>query len=835
MNYYFSTRLKASKIEETVTYNRQILDYFHSYLEEISFISESNSQIHRGIAKYLDKIKANEKIILRSCLADYLTGKSIHTKQVDDFPLIFPFGCNLSQSEAVKRAFENNFSVIEGPPGTGKTQTILNIIANLLIRNQKVAIVSNNNAATKNVQEKLNSEQYQLGWLVAELGNRNNQNTFFDELPSIKLNPDWSHYEADFCRLAELAISVNEIFKKRIQLQELKTELSSVEDEIVVFLEEEEQKGTTLWLWTWYSNNLSKLKKTDRVRLQKNCLSLIDTNSGIEKWFKKIILRLRGCSFVDQIENNLDAFLSANIYAEAVEKRDSLLQSINEIQQWLESHKSDEEQYIEKSKEALFSYIWNNFNGEPDREFDIQDYKNNRNFWDRFPIVTSSTYALHRSKPNRILDYVIIDEASQVNLPTAAVCLSCAKKAVVVGDLKQLPVIFPNKPIRPQRSISPAYDASKHSILSSCIDAFGKNLPKTMLREHYRCHPDIINFCNKRFYDNQLIVMTRRTMETPAFTWIDTEDGVVKHVKGSLINERQKLVSEEWLSYCEEDDRKNGNIAVIAPYRAHADSFDNVISSTVHRFQGRECDQVLFNTVKNETTKFNNDPHLINVAVSRAKTHFILVSPTYEEYADSNLASLVRYIRHLDPEYRQLKRSKYRSIFDVLYKKRRYQHIPKRNSGESPAEALFRNLLLTLQNDSRLGYWEFTQEYPLRLLPKTLADFALAEQKYMFNGARLDFLLFDAFDKQPIAVIEVDGASYHQAGTNQASRDALKNSILKKLNIPLFRFRTDTAEGLEQEKMRTFLSNLYADRNKNASANAALTDQEKNDVYGERV
>ena len=35
-------------------------------------------------------------------------------------------------------------SIIEGPPGTGKTTTILNILANLIYQNKKVVVVSKN-------------------------------------------------------------------------------------------------------------------------------------------------------------------------------------------------------------------------------------------------------------------------------------------------------------------------------------------------------------------------------------------------------------------------------------------------------------------------------------------------------------------------------------------------------------------------------------------------------------------------------------------------------------------------------------------------------------------
>lgn len=71
-------------------------------------------------------------------------------------------------------------SVIQGPHGTGKTQTILNIIANLLIQNRTVEIVSNNNSATENVLEKLASAKYGLDFLAAPLGKRKNKNAFIN-------------------------------------------------------------------------------------------------------------------------------------------------------------------------------------------------------------------------------------------------------------------------------------------------------------------------------------------------------------------------------------------------------------------------------------------------------------------------------------------------------------------------------------------------------------------------------------------------------------------------------------------------------------------------------
>lgn len=44
-----------------------------------------------------------------------------------------------------------------------------------------------------------------------------------------------------------------------------------------------------------------------------------------------------------------------------------------------------------------------------------------------------------------IYDYLIIDEASQVDVATGALALSCARNVVIVGDTKQLPNIVGRK------------------------------------------------------------------------------------------------------------------------------------------------------------------------------------------------------------------------------------------------------------------------------------------------------------------------------------------------------------------------------------------------------
>ena len=90
---------------------------------------------------------------------------------------------------------ENQISVIQGPPGTGKTQTILNIIANILLEGKTVQIVSNNNSAIENVYEKLSSPKYNLGFIVAMLGNFQNKKIFIENQKAVY--PDFSSWKTD--------------------------------------------------------------------------------------------------------------------------------------------------------------------------------------------------------------------------------------------------------------------------------------------------------------------------------------------------------------------------------------------------------------------------------------------------------------------------------------------------------------------------------------------------------------------------------------------------------------------------------------------------------------
>ncbi|CFW93364.1 Putative Superfamily I helicase [endosymbiont DhMRE of Dentiscutata heterogama] len=93
---------------------------------------------------------------------DYTNTGSFSTssKHVNERKKIYiPFDSDPSQSHILKKVlyeFHKNVLCIDGPPGTGKTQLICNLISNCLIYNQKVAVVCEKDVALQVIHDKLN-------------------------------------------------------------------------------------------------------------------------------------------------------------------------------------------------------------------------------------------------------------------------------------------------------------------------------------------------------------------------------------------------------------------------------------------------------------------------------------------------------------------------------------------------------------------------------------------------------------------------------------------------------------------------------------------------------
>lgn len=115
-----------------------------------------------------------------------------------------------SQIQVVEDIKKGHNLVVEGPPGTGKSQTIVNMIAELLARGNKVLFVSEKMAALQVVKERL--DQIGLGDYCLELhSHKANKKAVIEELKRsmAKSRPATVSSAEDFMELNDLKAELN--------------------------------------------------------------------------------------------------------------------------------------------------------------------------------------------------------------------------------------------------------------------------------------------------------------------------------------------------------------------------------------------------------------------------------------------------------------------------------------------------------------------------------------------------------------------------------------------------------------------------------------------------
>ena len=86
---------------------------------------------------------------------DSMTDASELDRTLTPADLVLPISADSSQLEAVYEAINDKTFILHGPPGTGKSQTITNIIANALYQGKRVLFVAEKMAALEVVQSRL--------------------------------------------------------------------------------------------------------------------------------------------------------------------------------------------------------------------------------------------------------------------------------------------------------------------------------------------------------------------------------------------------------------------------------------------------------------------------------------------------------------------------------------------------------------------------------------------------------------------------------------------------------------------------------------------------------
>lgn len=253
---------------------------------------------------------------------------------------------------------------------------------------------------------------------------------------------------------------------------------------------------------------------------------------------------------------------------------------------------------------------------------------------------------------SEMFDVAIIDEVCKATLPEILTPLLFSRKAILLGDPKQLPPVFCSEERDTIRSIEHC-DLDKHMYID---DLFARSPATHVLNTQYRMNNQIGDMISTLFYQGML-KNGRNVDANDSLIWIDYKpsqewppESEREKNKPSVYNEDECAIIAETVNKLLLED-KNSTIAIIAPYRAQIyylretiPQSDRVFIDTVDGFQGKESDIVVFSVTRTTGSfRFLSDDRRLNVALSRAKNKVIIVGDLDHCQHNALLRSVLKY------------------------------------------------------------------------------------------------------------------------------------------------------------------------------------------------
>lgn len=288
-------------------------------------------------------------------------------------------------------------------------------------------------------------------------------------------------------------------------------------------------------------------------------------------------------------------------------------------------------------------------------------------------------------------DAIVVDEASMANLPYLMVLAAKSKShIVVVGDPMQLPPIALTDDTAARKFLEDDIFtfASGAETTEELFDWHDKNRPLTTFFDtQYRLNEDLAEVLSSVFYEGRLktaeanISQSDSVQAAPTVNVIDTQKygprltqkdegrgfSPVNEVHGvMLLKILKRLVLKNHVDM--ED------IGIIVPFRStvydirgqlYDNGYGNVEVGTIHTFQGREKEVIVFDTVMSGEGQYGRRrhysvrpfdeeknglavPRLLNVAMSRSKERLVILADMdhiNKVYANKFLGRLLRQFK----------------------------------------------------------------------------------------------------------------------------------------------------------------------------------------------
>ena len=665
-------------------------------LHELTQIAEKPSGIYRETALSIINEEYSQS-----------KEKSVPMKdmnKITDFYPITPLSLSDSQLQVVKNIDNSKFVAVQGHPGTGKSQTIVNLVAHLDANGKTVLVASRMAKAVDVVAERLND----LGasHMALRAGRLNYQRQLSEELNNLHAQNN-----------SDLDDDIEDI---------LLVDTKDMKDHLDMLKNMENKSETIIKLEKNWHDKLEEVEEQEKILGKKEYIKKtlkkgeIDMVAGIIKVLEH---NMEKAGFISKIANftslgqlkkilNLKDF---DVNYETIGKLKQELEFANmewslrkieaDIQKTGNLHMLAEQiRTMKRKQKSLATNILKNKRREALKELlrdenkrrrlkvhakslvanrkrlqtNILEEEDFRPLLEAFPCWCVTTYAVSDSLPLKpgMFDVAIIDEASQCDIASCFPILFRAKRAVIVGDDKQLPHLSFLEKAKEQSFLSQYGIPDKYQLMwrfrtNSMFDlADYYSMNSVMLDEHFRSLPPIINFSNHEFYNDRIRVMRKDKPDENVLELVEVVDGKVDFDATRNLPEIEALVK-RLHEIIIEDERKNPDnpvtVGIISPFRAQVEqlkvSVSKVLSDymikkhqieigTAHTFQGDERDIMMISwaVADNSYTQslmFMQKANLFNVAITRGRNKVInFVSRNPRELPDGHFRNYVSYMQN---------------------------------------------------------------------------------------------------------------------------------------------------------------------------------------------
>ena len=537
--------------------------------------------------------------------------------KITDFYPITPLSLSDSQLQVIKNIDNSKFVAVQGPPGTGKSQTIVNLVAHLVANGKTVLVASRMDKAVDVVAERLNDLgashmalragrlNYQRQ-LSEELNNLLSQNADLDEdvedillvdtkdmkdhldmlknmeMKSetiIKLEKDW-HDKLLEVEEQEKLLGKKEFIKKSLKKGEI-----DIVAGIIKILESNMEKA----------GFISKIANFTSLGQLKKILNLKDFEVDYENLGKlKQELDFANMEWsLRKIEADIQKTGNLHMLSEQIRtmkrKQKTLAINIlkNKRREALKSLLRDE-----NKRRRLKVHAKSLVTNRKRLQTNILEEEDFRPLLEAFPCWCVTTYAVSDSLPLKpgMFDVAIIDEASQCDIASCFPILFRAKRAVIVGDDKQLPHLSFLEKAKEQSFLSQYGIPDKYQLMwrfrtNSMFDlADYYSMNSVMLDEHFRSLPPIINFSNHEFYNDRIRVMRKDKSDEKVLELVEVLDGKVDFDATRNLPEIEAVVK-RLHEIIIEDERQNPDnpvsVGIISPFRAQVEQLKVSVSKVL--------------------------------------------------------------------------------------------------------------------------------------------------------------------------------------------------------------------------------------------------------------